>query len=155
MARIRHIALVVDDSEKTAAFYTEAFGLKEVFRQKNDDTRGQWAIYLSDGYINLALLPVARPDRPVGVDHFGFPVDDVDEGLQTAVAAGAVPPTRVLPRDGRQAETFVRDPHMNIKLDISAWMADRETGRRRVDRYLDARSHRLTPAPVQGAPGTL
>ena len=64
MARIRHIALVVDDSEKTAEFYTSAFGLKEVFRQKNDETRGQWAIYLTDGYINLALLPVERPRAP-------------------------------------------------------------------------------------------
>src|ERR1019366_10084875 len=86
MARIRHIALVVDDSEKTAAFYTSAFGLKEVFRQKNDETRGQWAIYLTDGYINLALLPV---DRPIGVDHIGFAVDDVNAALQAAVDAGA------------------------------------------------------------------
>jgi catechol 2,3-dioxygenase-like lactoylglutathione lyase family enzyme len=129
MARIRHIALVVDDSEKTAAFYTSAFGLKEVFRQKNDETRGQWAIYLTDGYINLALLPVERPDRPLGVDHFGFAVDDVDEGLKTAVAAGAIPPSRTLPRDGRQAETFVRDPQLNIKLDISrGWLTEKPDG---------------------------
>ena len=134
MARIRHIALVVDDSEKTAAFYTEAVGLKEVFRQKNDETGGQWAIYLTDGYINLALLPVERPDRPLGVDHFGFAVDDVEEGLKTAVAAGAVPPTRTLPRDGRQAETFVRDPHLNIKLDISrGWLTEKPAGAASID----------------------
>jgi catechol 2,3-dioxygenase-like lactoylglutathione lyase family enzyme len=134
MARIRHIALVVDDSEKTAAFYTSAFGLKEVFRQKNDDTRGQWAIYLTDGYINLALLPVERPDRPLGVDHFGFAVDDIDEGLKTAVAAGAIPPSRTLPRDGRQAETFVRDPHLNIKLDISrGWLTEKPEGAAFID----------------------
>jgi catechol 2,3-dioxygenase-like lactoylglutathione lyase family enzyme len=131
MARIRHIALVVDDSEKTAAFYTAAFGLKEVFRQKNDETRGQWAIYLTDGYINLALLPV---ERPLGVDHFGFAVDDVDAGLKTALAAGAVPPTRTLPRDGRQAETFVRDPHLNIKLDISrGWLTEKPEGAASID----------------------
>ncbi len=123
MARIRHIALVVDDSEKTAAFYTSAFGLKEVFRQKNDETRGQWAIYLTDGYINLALLPI---DRPLGLDHFGFAVDDVHASLETALAAGAVPPARALPRDGRQAETFVRDPHLGIKLDLSrGWLTEK------------------------------
>ena len=134
MARIRHIALVVDDSEKTAAFYTSAFGLKEVFRQKNDETNGQWAIYLTDGYINLALLPVERPDRPLGVDHFGFAVDDVEAGLQTALAAGAVPPSRTLPRDGRQAETFVRDPHLNIKLDISrGWLTEKPAGAASID----------------------
>ncbi|HEY5350642.1 MAG TPA: VOC family protein [Candidatus Lustribacter sp.] len=138
MARIRHIALVVDDSEKTAAFYTSAFGLTEVFRQKNDETRGQWAIYLTDGYINLALLPV---ERPLGVDHFGFAVDDVDAGLETALAAGAVPPTRTLPRDGRQAETFVRDPHLGIKLDISrGWLTEKPEGAASIDT--------TTPVPV-------
>jgi catechol 2,3-dioxygenase-like lactoylglutathione lyase family enzyme len=116
MARIRHIALCVEDAENTAAFYKNAFGLTEVFRQRNDETGGQWAIYLTDGYINLALLPVKRTP---GVDHFGFQVDDVEAALETAVAAGAVAPNRALPRDGRQAETFVRDPLLGIKLDIS------------------------------------
>jgi catechol 2,3-dioxygenase-like lactoylglutathione lyase family enzyme len=120
MARIRHIALVVEDAETTADFYKSAFGLSEVFRQRNDDTRGQWAIYLTDGYINLALLPVARA---IGVDHIGFAVDDLDAALQTAVAAGAVPPDRLVPRDGRQAETFVRDPQLGIKIDLSrGWL---------------------------------
>ena len=131
MAKIRHIALVVDDSEATAAFYTSAFGLTEVFRQKNDETRGQWAIYLTDGYINLALLPVARP---LGVDHIGFAVDDVDAALQTAVTAGAVPPNRVNPRDGRQAETFVRDPLLGIKLDLSrGWLTEVPDGPTSID----------------------
>jgi catechol 2,3-dioxygenase-like lactoylglutathione lyase family enzyme len=131
MATIRHIALVVEDSEATAAFYSSAFGLKEVFRQKNDETRGQWAIYLTDGYINLALLPV---ERPLGVDHIGFAVDDVDAALQTAVTAGAVPPNRVNPRDGRQAETFVRDPLLGIKLDLSrGWLTEVPDGPASID----------------------
>jgi catechol 2,3-dioxygenase-like lactoylglutathione lyase family enzyme len=131
MAKIRHIAIVVDDSEATAAFYSAAFGLKEVFRQKNDETRGQWAIYLTDGYINLALLPV---ERALGVDHIGFAVDDVDAALQTAVTAGGVPPNRVNPRDGRQAETFVRDPLLGIKLDLSrGWLTEVPDGPTAVD----------------------
>ena len=61
--------------------------------------------------------------RPLGVDHIGFAVDDVDGALQTAVSAGAVPPNRVNPKDGRQAETFVRDPLLGIKLDLShGWL---------------------------------
>jgi catechol 2,3-dioxygenase-like lactoylglutathione lyase family enzyme len=123
MAKIRHIAIVVKDSEQTAAFYRSAFGLREVFRQQNDETGDQWAIYLSDGYINLALLPI---DRPLGVDHFGFAVDDVEAGLQQALDAGATPPARALPRDGRQAETYVRDPQLGIKIDLSrGWLTDR------------------------------
>jgi catechol 2,3-dioxygenase-like lactoylglutathione lyase family enzyme len=131
MAQIRHIALVVDDAEATAAFYTSAFGLKEVFRQRNDETHPQWAIYLTDGYINLALLPVKRA---LGVDHIGFAVDDVPAALQTALAAGAAPPTRVNPKDGRQAETFVTDPLLGIKLDLSrGWLTAVPDGPASVD----------------------
>ena len=131
MAQIRHIAIVVDDAEATAKFYTSAFGLKEVFRQRNDETSPQWAIYLTDGYINLALLPVKRP---LGVDHIGFAVDDVPAALQTAVAAGAAPPTRVNPKDGRQAETFVTDPLLGIKLDLSrGWLTAAPDGPASVD----------------------
>ena len=120
MAKIRHIALVVEDAEATAKFYASAFGLTEVFRQRNDETSPQWAIYLTDGYINLALLPVKRP---LGVDHIGFAVDDVDAALKTALDAGAKPPTRVNPKDGRQAETFVTDPLLGVKLDLSrGWL---------------------------------
>ena len=131
MARIRHIALVVEDAEKTASFYKEAFGLSEVFRQRNDETGGQWAIYLTDGYINMALLPVKRA---IGVDHIGFAVDDVEAAVHTAVTAGAVPANRVLPRDGRQAETFVRDPLLGIKLDISrGWLTEPPDGPKFID----------------------
>jgi len=122
MARIQHIAIVVKNAEEMAAFYKSAFGLREVARQRNDETGDQHAIYLSDGYINLALLPI---DRPLGVDHFGFAVDDVEAGLDAAVAAGAIPPERELPRDGRMAETFVRDPQLGVKLDISrGWLTE-------------------------------
>src|SRR5205814_9169150 len=46
MARIKHIALTTSDPAKAAAFYKEAFGLKEVRRSP----RG--AVFLTDGYIN-------------------------------------------------------------------------------------------------------
>ena len=122
MARIRYIAIVVKDSEEMATFFKSAFGLTEVFRHHNDETGDQSAIYLSDGYINLALLPI---DRPLGVDHVGFMVDDVEAQLEIAVAAGAARPERQLPRDGRQAEAFVRDPQLGLKLDISqGWLIE-------------------------------
>ena len=58
MARIKHIAIRTPDPEKTAAFYKEVFGLKEVGQARA-------GFYLSDGYINLAilnLLPVPMLD---------------------------------------------------------------------------------------------
>jgi catechol 2,3-dioxygenase-like lactoylglutathione lyase family enzyme len=116
MARIRHIALVALESEKVADFYKTAFGMEEVHRHTSANTEGRYAIYLSDGYINLAILPIT--DRPEGIYHFGFEVDDVDQAYEGAMKAGAAPPYKTLPRDGRFAEKFVVDP-VGIKVDLS------------------------------------
>ena len=75
MARIKHIAIRTHDVEKTAAFYREAFGLTQV-------GAGQSGVYLSDGYLNIAILKL-RPaiegeSLKLGVDHVGFQVDDVE-----------------------------------------------------------------------------
>ena len=78
MARIKHIAIRTTDPEKTSAFYQEVFGLKKVGLGHN-------GIFLSDGYINLAILKV-RPERErgggkIGIEHFGFQVEDVEGTL--------------------------------------------------------------------------
>lgn len=75
MARIKHIAIRTRDVEKTAAFYTETFGLKQV-------GSGQNGVYLSDGHLNLAILRFQRSidgePLKLGIDHLGFQVEDVD-----------------------------------------------------------------------------
>ena len=95
MVRIKHIAIRTPDPEKTAAFYKDVFGLKEV-------GRARMGCYLSDGYINLAILKSrdgasAESPRDVpgyaGIHHLGFQVDDVDEVCQKLEAAGAKPMT--------------------------------------------------------------
>ncbi len=75
MARIKHIAIRTHDVEKTAGFYRDAFGLTQV-------GAGQSGVYLSDGYLNIAVLKL-RPGLEgealkLGVDHVGFQVDDVE-----------------------------------------------------------------------------
>ena len=50
MARIRHIALTTGNPSQTAEFYKQAFGLKELRRSRNG------AVFLTDGYIHLAVL---------------------------------------------------------------------------------------------------
>lgn len=75
MAKIKHIAIRTHDIDKTAAFYKEAFGLEQV-------GVGQSGIYLTDGYLNLAILNmrgvVEGETMKLGVDHIGFQVDDVE-----------------------------------------------------------------------------
>jgi catechol 2,3-dioxygenase-like lactoylglutathione lyase family enzyme len=115
VARIRHLALRTNDMAGVAAFYERAFGMREVHRHASVSGPGH-AIYLSDGYINLAIIP-AR-DQPEGLFHFGFAVDDVESTVAQAVAAGAQASNEELPRDGRFTERFVTDPAGN-RVDIT------------------------------------
>ncbi|MGH7766919.1 MAG: VOC family protein [Candidatus Binatia bacterium] len=112
MAKIRHIALLTNDPPKLAEFYRNSFGMKEVARsgEKQD------AIYLSDGNINLAILPARG--RPEGIFHFGFEVENVEQAMSTAIEAGATKGTDSLPRDGRFAEGFIKDP-VGTRVDLS------------------------------------
>jgi len=115
MARIGHIALLTKDTEKLAGFYKTSFGLSEVARSGEASEHGQ-AIYLSDGHINLAILPARN--RKEGIFHFGMQVEDVKGAVSTAKANGATGGTDKLPRDGRFAETFVLDP-VGTRVDLS------------------------------------
>ena len=124
MARIKHVAIKCEDQEKTADFYKQTFGLTEVWRGPVRDD-GNRAIYLSDGHINLAILP-ARGGRE-GIDHFGFQVDDMEQTLRAAGGAGANGDTEKKPRDGRFAEMGVHDP-AGTAVDVSTkgWKLTRE-----------------------------
>src|SRR4030095_10490275 len=82
MARIRHVALTTKDPEKTAAFYMQAFDMKQVSRSPNV------SLQLSDGYIDLPMLngkteqdADVDPNCPnySGIHHIGFQVDDMEE----------------------------------------------------------------------------
>jgi catechol 2,3-dioxygenase-like lactoylglutathione lyase family enzyme len=88
MAKIKHIAIRTHDIEKTAAFYKEAFGLEQV-------GVGQSGIYLTDGYLNIAILNmrgvVEGEPMKLGVDHVGFQVDDVDATVEKIRDLGGKP----------------------------------------------------------------
>jgi methylmalonyl-CoA/ethylmalonyl-CoA epimerase len=93
MAKIRHIALSVPDPEKAAKFYEEVFGLKRVGVTESVLASG---IYLTDGYLNIALLNyktdemaggMGEKDR-AGAHHFGFVVDDALATRKRIEAAG-------------------------------------------------------------------
>jgi catechol 2,3-dioxygenase-like lactoylglutathione lyase family enzyme len=93
MAKIRHIALSVQDPEKTARFYESALGLVRVGKTESVLADG---VYLSDGYINIALLKyktdemagVAGGKDFVGTHHFGFKVEDAAAAREQIEANG-------------------------------------------------------------------
>ena len=112
MYKIRHIAIRADDQKKVAEFYKRTFGMKEV-RNDGEDK----ALYLSDGYITLAILR-QRPGMSLGIDHFGFQVDDADKVGRAAADAGGSAKLEERPRDGRFAEYRVHDP-VGSPIDLS------------------------------------
>jgi catechol 2,3-dioxygenase-like lactoylglutathione lyase family enzyme len=100
MARIKHIAIRTHDVEKTASFYREAFGLTQV-------GVGQSGVYLTDGYLNIAVLKL-RPGLEgeplkLGVDHVGFQVDDVEATLANIQRLGGKALTRGVESHERSA----------------------------------------------------
>jgi catechol 2,3-dioxygenase-like lactoylglutathione lyase family enzyme len=115
MPQIRHIALLSEHQVALAEFYKTTFGMVEVFRHESKAGGGE-AVYLSDGHINLACLP-ARGRRE-GLYHFGFAVDDVEAAAGLALANGATQPPLDLPRDGRFAEVYIKDPD-GTRLDLA------------------------------------
>ncbi len=87
MGKIRHIAIRCEDTAKTAQWFQDALELQLVQR------RGSGAIDLSDGDINITLLPLGlgagdRTIRP-GFEHIGVTVPDDDVARERLLANGA------------------------------------------------------------------
>ena len=96
MAKIKHIALSTQDVDKTAKFYIDVFGMKEIARIDSPGARGY---YLSDGDLNLAILnfrndAVAGVERGKdwsGIHHIGFQVESLEAIAERLAAAGSEP----------------------------------------------------------------
>ena len=69
MARIRHIAIFSDDPSNLADFYSDVFGMKVNGKSK------EGAVWMTDGYMDIALLPRRTELSPEGVHHFGVTID--------------------------------------------------------------------------------
>ncbi len=87
MAKIRHIAIRCEDAEQTAQWLQDALELQLVQR------RGSGAIDLSDGDVNITLLPLGlgageTPPQP-GFEHIGVSVADDEAARQRLLANGA------------------------------------------------------------------
>jgi methylmalonyl-CoA/ethylmalonyl-CoA epimerase len=94
MAKIRHIAITAEDPFVTAELFKSALGLEEISRGDSELAR---EVYLTDGYINLAIVcwkrtretPNPYPEG-YGLDHFGVQVDNLESAEARARKAGAV-----------------------------------------------------------------
>ena len=74
--KIRHLALYTPNTDKLAAFYVNVFDMEIKLRA---GPIGKGPVFLSDGYMNLAILPATtHGEVAVGLNHFGFLVDDIE-----------------------------------------------------------------------------
>ena len=96
MEQIKHIAIATQDAEKTAKFYKEVFGLREMAKLDSPNAKG---FFLSDGNINLAILDfqndqVAGAEHGKnysGIHHIGFEVASLEEIAEKMKAANTEP----------------------------------------------------------------
>ncbi len=95
MAQIKHIAIATNDAGKTAKFYAEVFGLRQVAELNGDNAKG---FMLSDGNINLAILDFQndavageRGKEWEGIHHIGFEVESLDDVERRLAAADSQP----------------------------------------------------------------
>ena len=109
MARIRHIAIATQDADKTAKFFKDVFGLKELRTTERDSHYGH---ILTDGYLNLAILDfktdgAAGSEFGVGfsgLHHIGIHVEDIAETSQKLIAADKAPRDDINEALGMKAE---------------------------------------------------
>ena len=122
MAKIKHIAIATQDPEKTAQFYKEVFGLREIAKINSPGAAG---FHLTDGDINFAVLKfkndqtagVPQGKEYIGLHHIGFEVESIEAIDKKLVSAGA--PIR---DDINQALGLGRNltPHVNAEVKYSA-----------------------------------
>lgn len=111
MAKLRHIALIVEDPEASAKFFADAFGMKRT-------GEARCGCHMSDGIVTVALLQKETEDERIGIDHFGMWVEDLDSAGRQAVAAGATALGGHPPGDQAFYEAKFRSPD-GIVFDLS------------------------------------
>ena len=93
MPRINHIALKVEDLDKTADFYEKVFGLSAVGKSRSEDrSRNR----LSDGEIDLTFLKYDNDKSDMAlaagggpcIHHFAIEVDDLNKYVAEVRKAG-------------------------------------------------------------------
>ena len=104
--RIKHIAIMCSDPDNLAKFYCDVFAMEVQHRKGNE------SVFLTDGYMNIALLSQKAEGKPNGLNHIGFHVEDPDAIAASMTKWKAVAPKK-RPPDRHYAETRGADPEGN------------------------------------------
>lgn len=104
--KIKHIAIMCMDPGKLADFYVEVFDMEVQHRAKNG------SVFLTDGYMNLALLSQKAEGKPNGLNHIGFHIENHDAIEKKLKKHKVIGPSK-RPPDRHYAETRATDPEGN------------------------------------------
>ena len=114
MPKLRHLAIRTEDTGKLAAFYMDVFEMQMLHKDKNEGG----AIFLTDGYFNLAILPNHEQQAPNGLYHFGFEVENGEKIVERLKKINPNKLPKARPNGRPYAETRGSDPDGNY-FDIS------------------------------------
>lgn len=84
---LTHIALAVQDAQRSSRFYQQVFGMVETYRGEG------WAQVETPGSHDAVVLTEEEPDtgKPGGIRHFGFRLTDpadIDDAVKAVEEAG-------------------------------------------------------------------
>jgi catechol-2,3-dioxygenase len=114
MPKIKHLAIRTEDTGKLAQFYMDVFEMQMLHKDKKEGG----AIFLSDGYFNLAILPNHEQNAPNGLYHFGFEVENGEKIVERMKKINPNKLPKARPNGRPYAETRGSDPDGNY-FDIS------------------------------------
>jgi methylmalonyl-CoA/ethylmalonyl-CoA epimerase len=99
MAKIKHMAIWTDDPAKLAKFYCDTFGMTKTM----DDVRGgpdedNYAIFITDGYLEVAIIKPNSDQKKRGLNHFGFTLDPAEkDAIYQRMSDCGLPPRKAPP----------------------------------------------------------
>jgi hypothetical protein len=114
MPKLRHLAIRTEDTGKLASFYMDVFEMQVLHKAKEEGG----AIFLTDGYFNLAILPNHEQNAPNGLYHFGFEVESGEKIVERMKKINPNKLPKARPNGRPYAETRGSDPDGNY-FDIS------------------------------------
>ncbi len=83
---LEHVGIVVKDRDASVEFYTKVMGFK-ILRKYETDTMRVAYMYLDDQL--LEVNEFLAEDKPMGLWHLGFRVDDMDKAMAELKKHGA------------------------------------------------------------------
>jgi catechol 2,3-dioxygenase-like lactoylglutathione lyase family enzyme len=85
---LNHVALSVPNIDQAVAYYTKTMGFPEAFRQTDD--KGQVTlVYVQISKNTFIELQPSNPQRPVGINHLGVVVENMNAATSMFKQRGA------------------------------------------------------------------